>query len=224
MMRLRPRAASFCLSACVFLSGAAGLAYEIVFARYLGLFLGHDGYAVLAVLVAFMGGLGLGNAWFGGRTDRLPGRALRLYAGLEIGIALYALCFPAIHFIGKELFVHAAAAWHPGAAGLLALKFVFALLTILLPTALMGGTLPAVVRFATRTLAELRERVATLYFINSLGAVFGCLAADFWWIPGFGLPATLAAGAAMNLLAAAGAWFLDRVSPADKPVAAGPDA
>ena len=64
---------------CLLISGMAGLVYEIVWARYLGLFLGHTSYAVVAVLVAFMGGLALGNVWFGTRADRSH-RPLALYA------------------------------------------------------------------------------------------------------------------------------------------------
>src|SRR6185436_9259758 len=71
---------------CFFVSGMAGLVYQTAWARYLGLFLGHTSYAVVAVLVAFMGGLALGNAWLGGRADRTR-KPLALYAWLEIGIA-----------------------------------------------------------------------------------------------------------------------------------------
>src|ERR1043165_1475653 len=81
------------LTTCFLVSGAAGLIYQVVWARYLALFLGHTSYAVVAVLVAFMGGLAIGNAWFGARADRSP-KPLALYAWLEIGIGLYALIFP----------------------------------------------------------------------------------------------------------------------------------
>ncbi|HXT40479.1 MAG TPA: fused MFS/spermidine synthase [Candidatus Angelobacter sp.] len=223
-MHLRPRAVSALVAGCVFASGAAGLAYEIVFARYLGLFLGHDGYAVVAVLVAFMGGLAIGNSWFGGKVDQRPDKALRFYAWLEIGIGLYALGFPAVHFTSKQLFLRLAGAWQPGGLMLIVLKFIFATLTILPPAILMGGTLPAVVRFATRSLSELRGRVASLYFTNSLGAVFGCLASDFWWIPDFGLPATLRAGAVVNLLVGILALSLSRAVSTRKERASGPSA
>jgi predicted membrane-bound spermidine synthase len=81
------------------------------------------------------------------------------------------------------------------------LKFGFSLITVLLPAAMMGGTFPVLTRFVTRSLSELRERVALLYFINSLGAVFGCWVADFWWIPKMGLELTVFAAAALNLVA-----------------------
>jgi len=192
---------------CLLLSGAAGLVYQIVWMRYLSLFLGHTSYAVVAVLVAFMGGLALGNAWLGARADRVK-RPLALYAWLEIGIGLYALLFPFYYDFCHQAYVGLARRWQPGSVGLLPLKFVFSLLAILVPTALMGGTLPVMTKLVTRSLGELRERVSTLYFINSLGAVVGCFLSDFWWIPSIGLQATVFAGAAMNLVVGAAALFV----------------
>lgn len=192
---------------CFGFSGLAGLVYQIVWARYLALFLGHTSYAVVAVLVAFMGGLALGNAWCGGRADRSR-RPLRLYAQLELGIGLYALAFPAYYSFCDASFVALARHLTPGSGALLGLKFTFSLLTILPPTVLMGATFPVLTRFAARSLAELQPRVAALYAINSAGAVAGCLLADFWWIPTFGLPATVVTGAAINLLVGAVAWGL----------------
>src|SRR6476619_750286 len=122
---------------CLLISGMAGLVYEIVWARYLALFLGHTSYAVVAVLVAFMGGLALGNAWLGNRADRSI-RPLALYAWLEIGIGVYALIFPYYDEICRQAFVSLARGLEPGTTPMLALKFAFALLIILIPTILMG--------------------------------------------------------------------------------------
>lgn len=187
---------------CFFVSGMAGLVYQVVWARYLSLFLGHTSYAVVAVLVAFMGGLALGNAWFGIRADR-SSRPLALYGWLEIGIAAYAFIFPWYYQLCHGTFIAMARSWAPGSNGLLLLKFLFSFLTILIPTFLMGATLPVLTKFVTRSLAELREKVAALYCINSAGAVFGCLVADFWWIPAMGLEITVFAGAVMNLVVGA---------------------
>jgi len=187
---------------CLLVSGAAGLAYQVVWMKYLSLFLGNTSYAVVAVLVAFMGGLALGNAWLGARADGIR-RPLAMYGWLEIGIAVYALLFPFYYDLCHQSYVGLARSLQPGRAGLLALKFLFSLLTILIPTVLMGGTLPVMTKLVTRSLGELRERVATLYFINSVGAVAGCFLADFWLIPATGLQATVTAGAVMNMLVGA---------------------
>ena len=207
---------------CLAISGMAGLTYEIVWARYLALFLGHTSYAVVVVLVAFMGGLALGNAWLGARADRSR-RPLALYAWLEIGIAAYALLFPWVYDLCSQLYLGLAQRLAPGGTLLLVWKFVVGLLTIIVPTVLMGGTLPVLIRLVTRSLGELRERVAILYFINSAGAVLGCCLADFWWIPSWGLQATVWAGASMNLLAGAAALltsgYLEKGPPREAAVA-----
>src|ERR1044072_5901587 len=101
---------------CFFVSGVAGLVYEIVWARYLSLFLGHTSYAVVAVLVAFMGGVALGNGWFGSRADRSR-RPLALYAWLEIGIGVYALAFPNYYEICHQAYVGLARSLQAGSAG-----------------------------------------------------------------------------------------------------------
>jgi spermidine synthase len=195
------------VAACFFISGVAGLIYQVVWSRYLALFLGHTSYAVVAVLVAFMGGLALGNALSGSWADRAA-KPLALYAWLEFGIGIYALAFPRYYLFCHDSFISAARHLHPGSTGLLSLKFGFSLLAVLLPTVLMGATFPVLARFVTRSLSELRERVAALYAINSAGAVLGCMLADFWLIPGNGLEVTVFSGAALNLLAGLVAMIL----------------
>jgi spermidine synthase len=183
---------------CLFVSGMAGLVYEIVWARYLALFLGHASYAVVAVLVAFMGGLALGNLWIGSRADRTA-RPLAWYAWVEIGIGAYALIFPTYYGICYDAVLGLARRIEPGSTGLLALKFGFSLLTILLPTVLMGGTLPLLIRLLTRSLGEVQRQVAALYLVNSAGGVLGIWLADFVLLESIGLESTVLAGAAMNL-------------------------
>ncbi|MBL9139182.1 MAG: fused MFS/spermidine synthase [Verrucomicrobiales bacterium] len=182
---------------CLLLSGIAGLAYQVAWSRYLALFLGHTSYAVVAVLVAFMGGLALGNAWLGRYADRIS-RPLALYGWLELGIAGYAVVFPIYFEVCQQLYITLARGATTGGLWWLALKFAFGLAAILIPTTLMGGTLPILTKLVTRSLGELRARVAGLYFINSVGAVAGVMLADFWWIPSFGLDATMFAGAILN--------------------------
>ncbi len=187
------------VTACFFISGVAGLIYQLAWSRYLALFLGHTSYAVVAVLVAFMGGLALGNAWLGSVVDRSR-RPLAFYAWLEIGIAIYAFLFPYYFEICHNYYVVLARSFSAGESTLLILKFVFSLFLVLIPTAMMGATFPALTRFVTRSINELRGKVAWLYCINSLGAVVGCFVADYWWIPRFGLELSLLGSGLLNLL------------------------
>ena len=192
---------------CFFLSGTAGLIYQIVWARYLALFLGHTSYAIVAVLAAFMGGLAVGNAWFGSIADRCR-RPLALYGFLEVGITVYAVIFPAYYSLCHDAYIFLGTHCPPGSAALVVLKFTFSILTILIPTVLMGATFPVLAKFVTRSVSELRERVAALYSINSAGAVVGVLIAEYWWIQSLGLEITVYAAAALNLAAGVAALYL----------------
>ena len=227
-MKSTARAAFLLILASFFVSGVAGLLYQVVWTRYLALFLGHTSYAVVAVLAAFMGGLALGNAWLGTWVDRVR-RPLLFYAGLELGIGVYALLFPRYYEMVHAGFIALVRAWQPAGAVRLALQFLFAGLTILLPTVLMGATLPALTKFVTRSLAELRGKVAALYAINSTGAVVGTVLADWWWIPNYGLELVVYFGATMSLAIGVLAYVLSRATGEGEstcptaPVAAGPE-
>src|SRR5439155_23328335 len=75
---------------CFFISGMAGLIYQLAWMLYLALFLGHTSYAVVAVLVAFMGGLAIGNAAFGVWAVKTS-KPLAVYGWRELGMRVYAL-------------------------------------------------------------------------------------------------------------------------------------
>lgn len=206
-MKLNSRGVFWAILVSFFVSGLAGLLYQVVWTRYLALFLGHTSYAVVAVLVAFMGGLAGGNAMLGARVDSLR-RPLFFYACLEAGIGLYAVLFP-VYFEGvHQAFLAVVRSWHPEGASRLVLQFLFAGLTILAPTFLMGATLPVLTRFVTRSLSELRGKVAALYSINSAGAVAGIILADWWWIPSLGLESVVQIGATLSLSIALVAYVI----------------
>jgi len=190
---------------CMLFSGVAALVYQVVWTRYLGLMTGHTSYAIIAVLVAFMGGLALGNALVGRMADNLQ-RPLAFYGWLEVAIGIYALTFPQIYEVAYGVYVGAAKG--AGGSSLLAMKFFMALLVVLIPTVLMGGTLPVLTRLLTRTLGELRGRVSSLYFINSVGAVLGVAVAEFWLVPDMGLDSAIYCGAVLNLGVGAIALFV----------------
>src|SRR6476619_1334402 len=69
------------------LSGAAGLIYESIWTRYLGLFVGHDAYAQIIVLVIFLGGMSLG-AHLAGRWSHRLRSPLMWYATVELVVGV----------------------------------------------------------------------------------------------------------------------------------------
>jgi spermidine synthase len=200
------------LLVCFFFSGAAGLIDQVVWSKALGLIFGHTAYAVATVLAVFMAGLASGSAWIGGRSERWD-RPIALYGWLELAVAATA----AISLAGLVGVRAAYVAAYPYAAGnasvLLMLRFVGSALVLFLPTFLMGGTLPVLVRGLTRNSAEIAARLSRLYWINTAGAVAGTFAAGFLFLPSLGLRRTLAIAVALNLVVAAVALVLAREEP-----------
>ena len=77
-----------------FLSGFAGLVYQVIWLRQFTLIFGATAYASSAVLSTFMGGLALGASWVGRRADDWLDEPLTTYGKLELGIAAYAALIP----------------------------------------------------------------------------------------------------------------------------------
>ena len=194
---------------CFFLSGAAGLVYQVAWGKALGLIFGHTVYAIATVLAVFMGGLALGSAWLGRWSER-HAHAVALYGWIELGVAatgaLSLAGLAGVRFLYLATYQTVAGS----AAALLALRFVGAAVVLFLPTFLMGGTLPVLVRGLTRSSAELGARVSRLYWVNTAGAVAGTLAAGFLLLPALGLRRTVAAAVALNVLAGTVALLLSR--------------
>src|SRR5579872_3740843 len=207
------------LLVCFFLSGAAGLIYQVVWSKALGLVFGHTAYAVATVLAVFLGGLAAGSAWISRWSERWP-RPIALYGSLEFGVgATGALSLVGLAGV-RAIYVAA----YPFAGGhgalLVALRFFGTALVLFLPTFLMGGTLPVLIRGLAHSSAELGPRLARLYWVNSAGAVVGTLVAGFLFLPELGLKLTLGIAVALNLIAGCIAVVLSRGELAAAPATA----
>jgi predicted membrane-bound spermidine synthase len=213
----------FVLSLLFVLSGAAGLFYESVWARYLGLFVGHSAYAQVIVLVIFLGGMAIG-AWIVGRITERIRDPLFGYALVEALIGLMGLFFHA-SYVGVTNWAYASV--FPGMAGsafLTTTKWGLAALLILPQSILLGATFPMMSAGVLRRIhREPGRTLALLYFANSLGAAVGVLVAGFYLVRKVGLPGTIQAAASLNLLVALGAllarqYFKSRDEDAAKAV------
>lgn len=183
---------------CFFASGVSGLVYQVVWVRELVLVFGATTFAVSTVLTAFMGGLALGSYYFGRRSETVA-RPLRLYGLLEIGIGLYGLAVPLI-FAALPTVYHSFWRWQLSFFALSVVRFVFATLVLIVPTALMGATLPVLSSFYARDIGRIGLRVGSLYALNTFGAVLGAAATGFVLIPTLGMNAATTTAATMNIL------------------------
>jgi spermidine synthase/Flp pilus assembly protein TadD len=210
-----------------FISGITALIYEIVWTRMLTLVFGHTVFSVSVVLAAFMAGLGLGSYLFGYAVDRLPeiggngssagGKALLIWGWVEILIftsgALLSFLFA--NFSGIYASLHSVIPESIALQNLIRMVFAFALM--LIPTTLMGATLPIISKYCITDDSRIGTQVSLLYALNTLGGALGCLMAGFFLMGTFGILQTVLLAAGANLLIGIGALsiYLETVPGAD---------
>ncbi|MEO6665575.1 MAG: fused MFS/spermidine synthase, partial [Nitrospiria bacterium] len=205
----RDRRVTAALAAAFFLSGAAGLMYQVVWGRLLVLVFGSTTIAISTVLTVFMGGLALG-AWLGGRWIDRVSRPLIVYAAIEAAIALFALIVPWALDRVVPIYRMLWEQWSSSPAAWMGIRFAVVVAVLAIPTVLMGATLPVMSRALARDASGLSSRVAAFYALNTAGAIAGASTTGFLWLPAFGVTPTLAVAAACNLAAGAAAWMIAR--------------
>jgi spermidine synthase len=190
-------------------SGASGLMLEIVWSRMLGWLLGATTWSVMTVLVAFMGGLGLGGILWGNRVARSP-RALRLFGLMELSIGLYSLAVPILfEWLGRSFVAVTHLVGDSPGAGI-ALRVVTSGVGLAPPTMLTGGTLPVLTRFLAMGHAQPGRAAGWLYAANTAGAVVGCALTGCVLIRVLGVVETNIVAAVVDLLVGAIALVWDR--------------
>ncbi len=175
-------------------SGFAALVYQVVWQRALFAAFGIDTASVTIVVAAFLLGLGIGS-FVGGELSRRF-QALPLFAAFEIGIGVFGI-------VSLRLFAGAAG------IGADASRVVVGLATfglVLVPTTLMGATLPLLVAHTARTSGNTGRSVGTLYFVNTLGAAAASFATAWLLLPRLGMHRSTYVAAGLNL--ALGAFVL----------------
>jgi MFS family permease len=177
-------------------SGAAALIYQVCWQRLLFEGFGVDIESVTIIVSAFMLGLGLGSLAGGELADRYPRRLIELFAAIELGTAAFGFCSPTL--------IHAAARFAVNHSLLEIGLLNFALL--LVPTTLMGATLPILVAHAMRVYRNVGVSVGILYFANTLGAALGAALTGFVALYYLGLTSTIYAAAVLNIGVSAAVW------------------
>ncbi len=198
-MQKRQSIVLFLFASLFLVSGAAGLVYQIVWERLLELFFGVTMVSVTLIVGAFMAGLGLGSL-LGGRLARRVKNTLLVYGLLELGVAAFGLVSqPLIFWIGQKT-----------AGSPYALVFLLSFLILLIPTTLMGMTLPFLTQSFVHRVETSGSVIGILYGINTLGAAFGTALSGFVLIGAYGFDGTTYIAVAMNALVGTLAVILAR--------------
>ena len=190
------------------LSGAAGLIYEVVWARQLVLVFGNTTQAVSAILTGFFGGIAIGSV-IGGRIADRAKRALRMYGLLELILVVIVLLTPVTFRLLHDVYRGAFQSLESSPTILALIRFGLSLLALGPATILMGATLPTLTRHLSRDPASLTTSFGRLYAANTVGGIVGTIAAGFVLIELLGLTGTLLVGAACSAIAGVSAIILD---------------
>ena len=180
----------YLFSGLFLISGAAGLIYEITWERLLELYFGVTMISITLIVAAYMSGLGIGS-FVGGRIARLSRNSLMLYGFLELGTAGFGLASPSIIIrIGQIT----AGTPYP-------LVFTISFGILLIPTILMGMTLPILGQSFVRHIRSSGQIVGLLYGINTLGASLGSVISGYCLIGSYGLDGSIYVAVGINALA-----------------------
>lgn len=209
MSRTPPSSNTRLATALFFLSGAAALVYQVAWQRLLGLTTGVAVHSVAIITAAFLAGLGIGSHFGGIWSARLsPKRSLRAFAIIEVSVALFALVSVPFYY---GLLYRSLPELYDGMVRATVVHF----LSLLPPTALMGMSLPFLVRGLVHGREEAPNTIGLLYGANALGASAGAFLTPWLLIRYLGVTGAIVVGAAGSAIAGLGALMLSRRAMTD---------
>ena len=173
-----------------FASGCAALIYQLVWQRYLYTGLGVDIDSVTLIVSTFMLGIGIGGGIGGWLADRWPMYRLKLYAVAELLLAIVGLSSP---WLFDSLHLFGSFGWP------YVVVCTIAIAIIMVPTIIMGTTLPILTIYFDGRLSNIGVSVGKLYFFNTLGASFGAWLTGWVLFVSWGLNKSALLASAINI-------------------------
>lgn len=191
---------SYLLLTIFTLSGVSALIYQVCWQRLLFRSFGIDIQSITTIVSVFMLGLGIG-ATIGGRlADKYPKKIIMLFSLVELFIGLFGVSSSTLIEYTTNYFL-LAPAYLIGIANFLLL---------LIPTVLMGSTLPMLTFHLNLHYKNIGESIGKLYFSNTMGAASGSLLTAFYIFDYFTITATIYIAVALNILVSFIAFFIGK--------------
>lgn len=194
--------------AAFFMTGFSGLVYQIAWSRLLHLIFGVTLFAVSTVVISFMAGLFAGNIAAARMVSGIS-RPLAVYAVIEFAIGCYGFFTPelagAVDSVSRSIIFNypdistASSAW-------VAVRFLLCFAVLIVPTFLMGTTLPVLSFFLFSRDMGRGRALGILYGVNTLGAFAGSIAGGFFLMAYAGVSGAIRIAALINIAAAVAAY------------------
>ncbi|MCX6044019.1 MAG: fused MFS/spermidine synthase [Chloroflexi bacterium] len=195
-----------------FLSGLAALIHQLVWMRQATLLFGGNVYAYSAVFVATLGGAALGAYWLGQWADRVKS-PLVIYALLQVGLGLLGALAPFALLAMRPLYTTIAQWFAIDSAWINATRVYFAMLGLMVPSLLIGATLPFMARAFVRQAGCVGRQLGQLYMAQMAGAAVGSGLTGLVLLPSLGAYETAYVAAGLNGLLALGTLWIARSQP-----------
>lgn len=195
-----------------FLSGLSALIYEVVWMRMLTLVFGASVFAASTVITVYMLGLALGSFYTGRIIDRnnLKISYLKIYAFIELAIGVYCLFTPFLFSNLDSVFSYIYKLVEVDFFVFSLIRFFFCALVMIVPTILMGATLPLLAKYFIKHKDEVGKNIGFLYGLNTFGAVCGILLTAFLFVPSLGVKATIFLAVVVNIFIFAFAYYFSK--------------
>lgn len=177
------------------------MVYQILWIREYALFFGVHIHSLGTVLAAFMSGLALGSYVFGRIADKYYNRTVLFFFIIQFALGLFAILFSFFLTGLVDVFVLIARKFELQTAAINLIRPVFGFLLLLFPASLIGGVIPLASKIFIGDSREVGSKLSLIYFINNLGAVFGCLLAGFVLVATFGTQISFYFAACLNFFA-----------------------
>jgi spermidine synthase len=181
-------------------SGMPALIYQIVWQRVLFSIYGVNSQSVVVVVTAFMLGLGIGSLAGGRLSARFPRSAVLIFGIAELGVAAFGL---------SSLRIFQWAATHTAGANLPSV-ILFSLVLLLIPTILMGATLPLLAEHLVLRTNRVGPSVSALYFANTFGSAIACYLCATFLLRDFGQSGSVSIAACLNAVVGGAAYLYAR--------------
>lgn len=193
-----------------FFSGFSSLVFQVAWQRMLGLFAGSDVRAVTIIVGAYLAGIGFGSLLGSLIADRFTSRQAVLLFGLcDVGIGLFAF---ASRFIFYDLLFVRLNSLAASSGPLLLASFI----GLLVPTVLMGLSLPLLSKALVRNIADAPQLIGRFYAINTLGAGAGAFLAGRYLLGLLGFEYAVYLGGAISVVIGIITLLLVRYFPRDE--------
>jgi len=192
-----------------FLAGVASLICETVWIHRFSFVFGSAAPAASVVVAVFLGGLAIGSWYFGNLSARKT-NPLRVFAFLQLALGAWALAFPSLVRGAELLYAGVYPRIAASAGGTAAVRIAMASFVLILPTILMGGTLPLLLQGGLGEPGSIGRRAGFLNAWNTLGAAAGGVLGGYFLLELLGVQGSGFAAGGINLVAGAAAWLLSR--------------